>query len=86
MQTILGSNGQIGEGLAKELHYSVVKMWTFRLGGLFNKRIRELQELLPRYKYDNLFISDKFKEYFPTFQITSYEKGITEILNEQIKK
>lgn len=67
----------------KEFSYSVVKMWQFRLGSLFNKQAKELQELLPRYKYDNIFISDKFKKTFPEFKFTTYREAITNILNEQ---
>ncbi|MBL0912564.1 MAG: NAD-dependent epimerase/dehydratase family protein [Bacteroidia bacterium] len=67
----------------KEFNYSVLKMWQFRLGSLFNKQAKELQELLPRYRYDNIFISDKFKKTFPGFKFTTYREGITNILNEQ---
>ncbi|MBX3240953.1 MAG: NAD-dependent epimerase/dehydratase family protein [Chitinophagaceae bacterium] len=67
----------------KEFNYSVIKMWVFKLGSLFNKQAKELQELLPRYKYDNIFISDKFKKQFPDFKFTSYQEGITKIMNEQ---
>ena len=67
----------------KELNYSIIKMWLFKLGSLFNKQAKELQELLPRYKYDNIFISDKFKKRFPDFKFTTYQEGVTDILNEQ---
>ena len=67
----------------QEFTYSVVKMWQFKLGGLSNKKLRELWELLPRYRYDNLFISDKFKAKFPDFYITTFENGITQIKNGQ---
>lgn len=67
----------------REFNYSVIKMWVFKLGSLFNKQIKELQELLPRYKYDNIFISDKFKKRFPDFKFTTYQDGITKIMNEQ---
>jgi len=67
----------------QEFAYSVVKMWQFKLGGLSKKKLRELWELLPRYQYDNLFISDKFKAKFPDFNITTFGNGITQIRNEQ---
>lgn len=67
----------------QELSYSIVKMWQFKLGILFNKKLKELQELLPRYKYDNIFSSEKFKNRFPDFELTTYEKGITQIKNDQ---
>lgn len=65
----------------KEMSYNVIPMWVFKLGGLFNKQLREVQELLPRYKYDNLFVSDKFKSRFPDFKITTYQEGIASIIN-----
>lgn len=67
----------------KEFSYSIVKMWVFKLGSLFNKQAKELLELLPRYKYDNIFISDKFKKQFPDFEFTTYQEGITQLMNEQ---
>lgn len=67
----------------KEFNYSVIKMWMFKLGSIFSTQAMELQELLPRYKYDNIFISDKFKKRFPNFKFTTYQEGITKIINEQ---
>jgi len=67
----------------KKLDYSVMPMWFLKLGSLINKQAKGLLELLPRYKYDNIFVSDKFKKRFPDFIITSYREGITEIMNEQ---
>ena len=64
----------------RTLNYSIVNMWQFKIGSLFNKTIKELLELLPRYKYDNIFVSDKFKSKFPDFEITSFENGIYQIL------
>ena len=62
--------------------YSVVKMWMFNLAAAFNKRAKELQELLPRYRYDNIFISEKFKTRFPDFKVTTYREGVTFIKDE----
>lgn len=67
----------------RKLRYSVLPMWKLRLGALFRKPVREIQELLPRYQCDNIFISDKFKNRFPGFQITSYHEGIIRIWQEQ---
>lgn len=67
----------------RELKYTVLKMWMFKLGGLFNEQSKEVQELLPRYKYDNIFISEKFKKRFPDFKVTTYREGVTHIMNEQ---
>lgn len=63
----------------QSLNYSVIPMWKFKLGSLFNKSIQELLELLPRYKYDNIFISDKFKNRFPEFKTTTFREGIQQI-------
>ncbi|MGM0124032.1 hypothetical protein IGI37_001406 [Enterococcus sp. AZ194] len=70
--------------LQKELSYTVIKMWQFRVGSLFSHRLKEMQELLPRYQVDNKFISDKFKKRFPNFEVTTFEKGITQLLSEKV--
>lgn len=67
----------------RNLSYMILKNWMFRLGGLFIKQMKEVQELLPRYTKDNLFSSDKFKQRFPDFQVTTYQQGITQIRDEQ---
>ncbi|MBD1431472.1 NAD-dependent epimerase/dehydratase family protein [Sphingobacterium sp. DN00404] len=69
----------------KELKYSVVPKFVFKIGSLFNKSLKELQELLPRYEHDNLFDISKFKKRFPEFQVTTYRQGIEQIRNEQIQ-
>lgn len=70
----------------KKLQYSVVPKFVFKIGAKFNERVKELQELLPRYKYDNLFDDSKFKKRFPDFQVTTYKQGIEQIKNEQLLK
>lgn len=70
----------------REPGYTILKMWLFRSGGLFNKRLREVQELLPRYKHDNIFVSDKFKQRFPDFKVTAYEEGILALMKGQEAK
>lgn len=69
-----------------EPRYTVVKSWQLKLGGFFNKTIRDAEELLPRYKVDNIFVSNKFKQRFPEFQITTFREGLTAIRNEQLGK
>lgn len=64
------------------IKYKVMKMWQFKLASLFNQNAKELQELLPRYKWDNLFSSDKFKKRFPNFEVTTFEEGIKEMFTE----
>lgn len=65
----------------KELRYTVVSNWVLSLGALFNKRLRELQELLPRYAHNNIFDSSKFKQRFPDFEVTTYPTGIERIIH-----
>lgn len=67
----------------RQFRYTVLPKFVFKVGGLFNKRLKEVQELLPRYEHDNLFNSDKFKKHFPEFQVTTYRQGIEQIRNEQ---
>ena len=64
----------------EKLSYSIIKLWKFKVGSLFNKNAKELLELLPRYEVDNLFNSDKFKKRFPSFPVTSFESGIKQKL------
>lgn len=67
----------------KEFKYSVIPKLAFTIGALFNKNAKELQELLPRYQYDNLFDDSKFRKRFPEFQVTTYRQGIEQIKKEQ---
>lgn len=60
----------------KRLDYAVIPTWKFQWRSLSRKPVRELLELLPRYKYDNIFISNKFKKRFPEFQWMTYQEGI----------
>ncbi|PRB02224.1 NAD-dependent dehydratase [Chryseobacterium sp. MYb7] len=67
----------------KEFKYSVIPKLAFTIGSLFNKNAKELQELFPRYQYDNLFDDSKFRKKFPEFRITTYRQGIEQIKKEQ---
>lgn len=49
---------------------------------IFNSKMKETIELLPRYAIDNLFESSKFQERFPEFKITTYQEGIKIILED----
>lgn len=68
----------------RPLPYTVVPQWFFQLGSLFNSQAKELQELLPRYRHDNLFDDSKFRQRFPGFRVTGYREGIARIRDEQI--
>lgn len=68
--------------LNRTVKYKVIPLWQFKLAKFFSKKVKELDELLPRYEVDNIFISDKFKKAFPDFKITSLKKGIAQLLGE----
>ncbi|MEZ5346591.1 MAG: NAD-dependent epimerase/dehydratase family protein [Pyrinomonadaceae bacterium] len=75
--------GVISDLYQKNFDYQIVKMWMFKIGGVFSKQAKELRELLPRYSVDNIFVSKKFRERFPDFVVTSYREGIENIIKEQ---
>ena len=60
--------------------YTTVPEIAFTVGGWFNPAIKEVGELLPRYRVDNIFSSAKFATRFPDFTVTTYRQGITDIL------
>lgn len=67
----------------KKFKYSIISKSSLKVGAIFSKKLRELQELLPRYENNNIFDSSKFKLRFPKFSITTYREGIEQIMNEQ---
>jgi len=69
---------------SRDLKYSVVPKFMFKIGSFFNKSVKELLELLPRYEHDNIFDDSKFRKKFPNFQVTSYEQGVCIIKDEQL--
>ncbi|MDN6071126.1 MAG: NAD-dependent epimerase/dehydratase family protein [Lactococcus plantarum] len=74
----------ISEGVINgTLKAKVTPLWQFKLLKPFSNYVRELDELLPRYGKDNIFVSDKFKHAFPDFKITTLEKGISIVLAEE---
>lgn len=68
-----------------KFRYSVIPKMAFKIGALFNTQIKELLELLPRYQHNNIFDDSKFKKRFPNFNTTTYQQGIEQIKNEQLK-
>lgn len=74
---------KVEEVIGKKVSYTVVPMWMFKISSLFNKQVKELMELLPRYKYDNIFNSNKFKKRFPDFEITTFEEGINKVFSKE---
>lgn len=67
----------------KQFSYTIVPKIAFKIGGVFKSQMKELQELLPRYKHNNIFVSTKFKNRFPEFSVTTYQEGIEQIKNER---
>jgi nucleoside-diphosphate-sugar epimerase len=67
----------------RKLPYSVIPKIALKIGAMFSKKVREIQELLPRYEYDNIFDSSKFTRRFLDFTITTLKEGIENISNEQ---
>lgn len=66
----------------QQADYSVISKLTFTAAGLVSKGAREIRELLPRYEFDNLFESEKFKQRFPDFAVTTYREGLEKIWQE----
>jgi nucleoside-diphosphate-sugar epimerase len=65
-----------------QARYTVLKPWQLWLAGLVSRRTADAAELLPRYAADNIFVSDKFKQRFPDFEVTSYRQGLQAMADE----
>ena len=63
--------------------HTILKAWQLRLAGCFSRTIRDAAELLPRYRVDNIFVSDKFKQRFPEFAPTPLRQGLEAIAQER---
>ncbi len=61
----------------------VMPEWALRTAGRFSGEARELAELLPRYRHDNLFDSSAFTARFPDFRVATYREGIDIIRDER---
>ena len=72
--------GIAAEILGRDIHYRTVPSAVFSLVGLFNRSVKEANELMPRYRRDNVFDSTKFATRFPDFDVTTYREGIAELL------
>jgi nucleoside-diphosphate-sugar epimerase len=72
------------EALGREPSHTVLGKSMLWALGLVSRPARELRELLPRYAYDNLFDSSKFKGSFPDFRVTTYRDGIFQIFAESL--
>lgn len=75
----------ISEIYNQDFDYDIVSSFQVKLGGIFKKSLREVQELLPRYAHDNIFSSVKFRQRFPDFDITTLKEGVMQIMQESRK-
>lgn len=64
---------------------AVLPEWLLTTAGLVSPRVRELRELLPRYRHDSLFDASKFARRFPAFKTTSYRAGLELIRSESAR-
>lgn len=65
--------------------YQALPIWLLRLIGLFVPLMRELAEMAYQYDRDYFFDSSKFEKKFD-FRITSYERGVKEVVSAAIGK
>jgi len=75
----------VSEIYGEPFDYKVLSKPVLMLASVFNKRIREIQELFPRYEQDNIFESTKFKTRFPDFAVTTYRQGVQQMYDESIE-
>ena len=69
------------EKLNTSPEYTVLNKFIMRLGGLFNKQVAELYEMLYQYEFDYIFDSSKFEKRFG-FTPTAYDTGIAETVSK----
>lgn len=74
--------GIASEVTGRKIGYTVLPRAVFVAGARFVPALREANELLPRYRGDNLFDTSRFAERFPDFQVTTYRQGIEDILTQ----
>ncbi|MFT4050736.1 MAG: NAD-dependent epimerase/dehydratase family protein [Microbacterium sp.] len=67
----------------REPGYTVLPKWLLSAAALVSPLVREMRELLPRYRHDNIFDSTKFASRFPEFAVTSYRDGLGAISQSQ---
>ena len=60
----------------RRIGYTVLPEVAFTVGQWVSPPLRELAELLPRYRGDNVFDSSTFAARFPEFSVTTYPEGV----------
>jgi len=78
--TYKGFIAEISNQLGRDIDYKILSTLMLKIVSFFNENAKETQELLPRYRIDNIFESTKFKQRFPAFKVTKYSEGIRVIL------
>ncbi len=73
---------EISKQLGRKIDHKIVPKFLIQVASLFDSNAKETLELLPRYEIDNIFESEKFKQRFPDFKVTSYQEGIAAILKD----
>jgi len=66
---------QATEAMGVPASYSVISSWMLTLAGLFDRNLKELNEMLYQYRYPYVFESSKFNKAFK-FQPVTYQEGI----------
>lgn len=66
----------VARKLGVKPRYTILRKWMVGLSGIFNRRVREVYEMLYQNQYDYIFDSSKFESRF-NFTPTPYETGIT---------
>lgn len=66
--------------LGTNLKAGVIPKCIQKILSIFVKPIKEVQEMLYQFDYSYIMSSQKFMNKFPEFMITSYEKGIAEMV------
>lgn len=67
----------------RKIEFTRLPLAAFRIGGRVAQPLREMSELLPRYRGANVFDSTKFATRFPDFTVTTYDEGVTQLLAPQ---
>ncbi|MGK4188955.1 NAD-dependent epimerase/dehydratase family protein [Rothia koreensis] len=73
------------ESTGRSAAFAVLPRWAFAVGRRFSAAMAETQELLPRYRDDNVFVTSKFAERFPDFEVTPYRKGVRHLVQEEVQ-